>query len=70
MIDKNKLEYLMKSKGITVDEMCEACGFGRSAWYRKLRGQTEFTLKEVRAITKVLDQDDALTDIFFAQEVS
>lgn len=70
VINRYKLEYLMKRKGISVDDMCTACGISRSAWYRKLKGQTEFTLKEVRAITDVLDQEDALFDIFFASEVS
>lgn len=67
MIDRNKLEYLMKSKGIKVDEMCQACEMGRSAWYRKLKGQTEFTLKEIKAITDLLGQEESLIDIFFAK---
>lgn len=69
MFDKNKLEYLMKSKGVTVNEMCEVCGIGRSAWYRKLRGATEFTLKEVRAISDVLGEE-CREEIFFAEKVS
>ena len=34
MMNKYKLEYEMKSRGISVEELCNAIGISRSAYYR------------------------------------
>ena len=35
-MDRYKLEYEMKSKGVTVEELCKAIGMSKAAYYRKL----------------------------------
>lgn len=34
-MDRYKLEYEMKIKGITIEQMCKDIGISRSAFYRK-----------------------------------
>lgn len=54
-MNKAKLEYEMKVKGMSVEGICQALGISRSAWYRKLSGASDFTLKEVQRIVSVLN---------------
>lgn len=69
MFDKYKLEYEMKSKGVSVDDLCVGIGMSKSAFYRKMKGATEFTRTEIQGITNFLHLETPL-DIFFAKEVS
>lgn len=64
-MDKLKLEYEMKSKGVSVQEMCEKLGISRSAFYRKMKQDSEFTRNEMEIIINVLQLDDPVS-IFFA----
>ena len=68
-MNKDLLEYKMKSKGVTTDELCQLIGISRSAFYRKCNGVSEFTLNEIKKIVLVLDLESPI-DIFFADEVS
>lgn len=64
-----KAEMIRKDK--SVDQLCAASGFSRSAWFRKLGGESEFTQGEIQAIRRELELDDRQTMlIFFSQEVS
>ena len=47
-MDRYKLEYEMKRRGVTVENLCENIGMSRSAFYRKCRGTSEFTLTEIQ----------------------
>lgn len=69
MFDRNRLEYEMKRNKVSTDEMLAACHLSKSAWYRKLKGTTQFTLAEIETISKRLNQDSPEA-IFFAEEVS
>lgn len=64
-MDKLKLEYEMKSKGVSVQEMCEKLGISRSAFYRKMKQESEFTRNEMETIINVLQLEDPVS-IFFA----
>lgn len=68
-MDRYRLEYVMKTKGITESQLCERIGISRSAFYRKKCGKTEFTLSDIKKIMEALDLQSA-NDIFFANEVS
>ncbi len=59
----------MKAKGIQVGKMCELLNMSRSAFYRKTRGKSEFTLGEIQKICEVLNLSSPI-GIFFAQVVS
>lgn len=63
-MDRYKLEYEMKSKGVTVEELCKAIGMSKAAYYRKLKGRTEFTRGEIQKMIDFLNLEDPM-DIFF-----
>lgn len=68
-MDRYKLEYEMKRRGVTVENLCENIGMSRSAFYRKCRGTSEFTLTEIQKIVENLGLDSPM-GIFFAEKVS
>ena len=68
-MDKYRLEYEMKSRGITTEKLCEDLNISRSAFYRKRNGQTEFTLSEIQMIIDYLGLETPM-GIFFTKEVS
>ncbi len=65
-MDRYKLEYEMKSRGVTVEKMCKDIGISRSAFYRKCRGTSEFTLAEIKKIVEYLGLKSPM-GIFFAE---
>ena len=68
-VDKYKLEYEMKKKGISIDEMCKKLKMSRTSFYRKCNCKSEFTLSEIKTIIEVLNLESPC-DIFFANQVS
>lgn len=64
-MDKALLEYEMKKRGVSVDDLCKTIDMSRSAFYRKCNGLSEFTLGEIKSIISVL-QIDSPVAIFFA----
>lgn len=70
-MDGNELLAQIKRKGKTVKGLCEALGIGTSTFYKKLRGLSEFTRREIVGIKHYLNlTDDELRQIFFAEKVS
>ena len=59
----------MKKKNVSIAQMCEKLGMSRTAFYRKCRGISEFTLSEIQNILNILELDSPI-DIFFASKVS
>lgn len=68
-MDKIKLEFEMKSRGVTVGKLCEEIGISRSAFYRKCNGISEFTITEIQDIVDYLGLESPM-GIFFAEKVS
>lgn len=68
-MDKALLEYEMKKRGISAEDLCKKIDMSRSAFYRKCNGVSEFTLGEIKQIVSVLGLDSPI-NIFFANEVS
>lgn len=68
-MDRFRLEYEMKIRGITVEKMCEDIGMSRSAFYRKCRGISEFTITEIQAIVDYIGLESPM-GIFFVEKVS
>ncbi len=68
-MDRYKLEYEMKSKGITINKLCSDLHISRSAFYRKTRGKSEFTQGEIQKIVDYLHLETPM-GIFFAEKVS
>ena len=67
-----KLKLLNKNIDWLVTEMAKVGEMTtRSTVYKKLRGESEFTAGEIKAISKVMDlSTDETMDIFFADLVS
>lgn len=55
--------------GLTVGQMCEKLSMSRSAFYRKTRGISEFTQREIEKICNILNLDSPM-EVFFNQKVS
>lgn len=68
-MDKYKLEYEMKIRGISVDKLCKDLNISRSAFYRKCNGKSEFTQGEIQRIIDYLGIDSPM-GIFFTDRVS
>lgn len=68
-MDRYKLEYEIKSRGLTIDKLCNDLGISRSAFYRKSRGISEFTQGEIQRIVEYLKLDSPM-GIFFDNKVS
>ena len=68
-MDKLKLEYEMKTRGVSVEELCNSIGISRSAYYRKVSGKSEFTQGEIQKIVDYLGLSSPM-GIFFAEKVS
>lgn len=66
-----KLKAEMVLKGKSVDDICAAAGFSRTAYFRKISGETEFKQAEINAIAHLLSLDiQKVGDIFFEEVVS
>ena len=70
-MNKLELKAQMIRKEKTVDQLCTALGISRTAWFRKVGGESQFTQGEIMGLRFELDLDDHQTaEIFFNSEVS
>ena len=70
-MNKRELKAQMVRKEKTVDQLCTALGISRTAWFRKVGGESQFTQGEIMGLRFELDLDDHQTaEIFFNNEVS
>jgi len=66
-----ELKAQMIRKDKTVDQLCCAIGISRSAWFRKVGGESQFTQGELNDLRRELELDDEqIMAIFFSDEVS
>lgn len=68
-MDRYRLQYEMKIRGITVDKLCSDLQISKSAFYRKCKGTSEFTQGEIQKIIDYLGIDSPM-GIFFTEKVS
>ena len=68
-MNKARLEYEMKVRGVTIGEMCSQLSLSRSAFYRKCTGVSEFSQSEIQAIVDYLGLESPM-GIFFDNKVS
>lgn len=68
-MDKFRLEYEMKTRGITIERLCADLHISRSAFYRKCNGISQFTQKEIQSIVDYIGLDSPM-GIFFTEKVS
>ena len=70
-MNARELKAQMVRKDKSVDQLCTALGISRSAWFRKVGGESEFTQGEIAGLRFELDLDDHQTAaICFSEEVS
>lgn len=70
-MNTRELKAQMIRKDKSTDELCAAIGISRSAWFRKVGGESEFTQREIAGIRDALELDDQQTImIFFDKNVS
>ena len=68
-MNARELKAQMVRKNKSVDQLCTALGISRSAWFRKVGGDSEFTQGEIAAITEALHLSrDEVFSIFFSGE--
>ena len=68
-MDAEMLHYERRRKGLTVEGLCKLTEMSMSAFYRKCKGNSEFTIGEMHKIAEALELETPAT-IFFAREVS
>lgn len=68
-MDAIRLEYEVKKKGYNIERFCRALGMSKSAYYRKIKGVTEFTQGEIQKIVDLLELETPM-GIFFREKVS
>ena len=64
-MNRKELRAQMIRMDKSTDDLCAALGISRSAWIRKLNGESEFTQGEITGLRFELDLDDRLTGIIF-----
>lgn len=71
MVNVQKLKGKIMERGTTQEALAKALGIDRSTFYRKMRQDGNFTIKEVNLIVSALhlSKDEAMS-IFFADLVA
>ena len=70
-MQRNRLKAALTLRGISVDDLCFDIGMSRSAWYRKISGDSEFTREEVARIARRLSlSGEEFITIFFNDAVT
>ena len=65
-MDAYLLDYEMKKKGVSKNDLAKRLGIDRATLYRKIKGDTEFKLNEIRNIKEYLQlPNDVIDSIFF-----
>lgn len=68
-MDRYRLECERKRCGISIDDLCKKLKMTRGTYYRKCKGESEFTLSEINILIEVLNITNPM-EIFFADKVS
>lgn len=68
-MDKARLRYEMDKRNVSVSDLQIVLGISKSAIYRKMKGESEFTQSEIQKIVDYLDLDSPV-GVFFAEKVS
>lgn len=70
-MNAKNLKIAMVREEVTPEQLCERAGFSTTSYYRKLKGETEFTQSEIASIAAILHLGrDEVISIFFDDKVS
>lgn len=64
-MDPLKVEYLLKKKGITRDDLMKAQNWSSSTYYRKLSGEVAWTIQECNSLIGLGVTITEIIDYFF-----
>ena len=64
-MDPLKVEYLLKKKGITRDDLMKAQNWSSSTYYRKLSGEVAWTIQEFNRLIGLGVTITEIIDYFF-----
>lgn len=56
--DMYYLKYLIQSRGLTVEGIARAMGITRQSLYKKINGQSEWHLHDIKIVKNLLDMTD------------
>lgn len=64
-MNKSLLQAKMLERNVNVEDVCRACSFSKTAFYRKLNGKSEFLHSEITAIKRLLNLTLEETGLIF-----
>lgn len=65
------LEYLAKKNGMSKIALDKAMNMDPSTYYRKKKGEAEFTVKEIKSVKEALNlTTPQVNEIFFADKLA
>lgn len=71
MLDTLKLKAARIEANVSIDELAQKIGLNPTTIYRKFDGKSEFTLREMTELKKILRLDtERFCDIFFGNELA
>ena len=66
-MNRKLLKTIIEKRGMTYDELAESCGISPAAFKKRLNGEIEFTLGEIKILNKCLSLNaEAVVSIFFS----
>lgn len=66
-----ELKVQMTRKQKTAEQLCATLGISKTAWYRKIGGDSQFTQGEINGLRRELElNDQQVIAIFFDDEVA
>lgn len=68
MFDSNELTNALKMEDMSKAELARRLGIGYATMLRKINGESEFTLRELRVMYKIFDQRTFLKVFFDEKE--
>ena len=68
-MDKELFDKAVDDSGLSINQICEQLGMSRSAFFRKRKGETEFTWSEIEKLIDILGLKSPVP-VFFKEKVS
>ena len=68
-MDKQLFDEAVNKSGLSINEICEKLGMSRSAFFRKRKGESEFTWSEFEKLINILELKSPVP-VFFKEKVS
>lgn len=67
-MNRNLLEGLMKIRGVSKADLAAQLGINLSSLYRRLSGENDFSLSEIKKIQRILDLNTTDVVLIFLED--